>query len=221
MLIFYHLVKTKAVDLAIDAIDNIYISGWVYNNEIKKSTAEGKIIEKLKKNGTIKILEYNKLTSAQKNIYNETYKLLKSKDAGTEHDDNVINEGERVTASFAKAVNIYYYMSDDNRAAPHIRSLTDVDIINYCDILFIYLYANNYLANKEEKEKLKECYDRYVKLYDPNKIPRILRNRKTKSINTFIEMMGLCYTKFERIENLNKLLVNIKINKGSEVAVDE
>ena len=85
----------------------------------------------------------------QKNIYNETYKLLKTKDVGTEHDDNVINEGERVTASFAKAVNIYYYMSDDNRAAPHIRSLTDIDIINYCDILFIYLYTNNYMKNNE------------------------------------------------------------------------
>lgn len=146
---------------------------------------------------------------------------MKSKDAGTEHDDNAINECERVTASFAKAVSIYYYMSDDNMASTHIRSLTDVDIINYCDILFIYLYTNNYMKNKEEKEKLKQCYDRYVKLYDPNKIPRILRNIKTKNVNSFLEMMGVCYTKFERIENLNKLLANIKINKGSEVAVDE
>jgi len=44
--ILIHLVKTKAIDLAIDSIDSIYISEWVYNNEIKKSTDEGKRIEK-------------------------------------------------------------------------------------------------------------------------------------------------------------------------------
>lgn len=213
--ILIHLVKTNAIDFAINTIDCIYISEWVYENEIKKTTAEGKEIQKLKNVGKIEVLKYNNLTSRQKIVFNETYKLLKDKNTSTNHDDNLINEGERSTASFAKALNIYYYMSDDNRAAPHIRSLAAIDIINYCDILFIHLYA----YDNAEQDKLEECYQNYIKLYDPDKIPRILRNKDKPY--TFIEIMGICFSRFEQIPNLKKLLVYIKENVNTKLAVDE
>ena len=224
--ILIHLVKTGAVDIAIDVIDTIYISKYVYENEIKNTTPEGKKIQKLKNSGDIQILDYDKLTEAQKYVYRDTYNLLKSKDVGTEHDDNVINEGERVTASLAKASNIYYYMSDDNRAAPHIHSLANVNVVNYCHILFLYLYTNNYIRNKEEKQKLIDCYNRYIKLYDPDKIPRILRDVKTNEVMDFTKMMGICFMDFgigqsnER-NNLTILAENIKKNKEMKNAVNE
>ncbi|AOR24990.1 hypothetical protein [Clostridium taeniosporum] len=214
--ILIHLVKTNAIDFAINTIDYIYISEWVYENEIKKTTAEGKTIKKLNNVGKIKILKYDKLTSHQKIVFKETYKLLKDKNTSTNHDDNFINEGERSTASFAKALNIYYYMSDDNRAAPHIRSLAAIDIINYCDILFIYLYAYGNIA---EKDKLEKCYQNYIKLYDANKIPKILRNKDTTY--TFIEIIGRCFSRFEQTPNLKKFLDDVKENINRKLAVDE
>lgn len=213
--ILIHLVKTNAIDFAINTIDCIYISEWVYENEIKKTTAEGKKIQKLKNVGNIEVLKYNTLTSRQKIVFNETYKLLKDKNTSTNHDDNLINEGERSTASFAKALNIYYYMSDDNRAAPHIRSLAAIDIINYCDILLIHLYA----YDNAEQYKLEKCYQNYIKLYDPNKIPKIIRNKD--KVYTFSEMMGICFSKFEQTPNLKILRDYIKENVSRKLAVDE
>lgn len=213
--ILIHLVKTNAIDFAIDTIDQIYVSEWVYKHEINKTTTEGKRIEKLKNSGKIEILTYAKLASKQKNIYNETYKLLKKENDSVSHDDDLINEGERVTASLAKAHNIYYYMSDDNRAAPQIRSLAAVDIINYCDIIFMHLIA----YNNAEKDKLKKCYENYIKLYDSNKIPRILRDND--KIYTFAEMMGRCFSRFQKTPNLQKLLDSIKENVNSKLVINE
>lgn len=213
--ILIHLVKTNAIGFAIDAIGQIYISEYVYEQEINKNTNEGKKIEKLKNSGNLTILKYDSLNSQQKSVYRETYKLLKEKNASANHDDNPINEGERVTASFAKASNIYYYMSDDNRAAPHIRSLTDVDIINYCDILFLHLYA----YNNAEKDSLEKCYQNYIKLYDPDKIPKIIRNND--KIYTFIEMMGRCFARFEQRPNLKRLRDYVKENVNIKLAVSE
>ena len=134
-IILIHLLKTNAINFAIEALGIIYVSDYVYQNEIKKDTPEGKAIEKLKNSGNIKIILYSGLTPVQKKVYKETYKLLKKEDVSENPEDNPINEGERVTASFAKACNIYYYMSDDNRASSQIRSLASVDIVNFCDIL--------------------------------------------------------------------------------------
>lgn len=213
--ILIHLVKTNAIGFAIDILEQIYISEYVYEHEINKTTNEGKKIQKLKNSGKLIILNDKLLTPRQKNVYNETYKLLKDKNFSTNHDDNLINEGERVTASLAKASNIYYYMSDDNRAAPHIRSLTDVDIINYCDILYMHLDV----YNQSEKDKLKKCYEDYINLYDSDKIPRIVRNKDKPC--TFVEMMGRCFSKFQQTPNLKRLLDSIKENVNRKSAVDE
>lgn len=213
--ILIHLVKTNAIEYAIDTIDQIYVSEWVYEHEINKDTTEGKRIEKLKNSGKIEILTYGKLTSKQKSVYNEAYRLLKKENDSVSHEDNLINEGERITASLAKAHNIYYYMSDDNRAAPHIRSLAAVDIINYCDILLMHLVA----YNNAEKDNLKKCYENYIKLYDEDKIPKILRDND--KIYTFAEMMGRCFARFQRTPNLNNLLNYIKENVNRKLAINE
>lgn len=76
--ILIHLVKTDSIELAIEVLEVLYISEYVYQEEIKKDTQEGKQIEKLKNKGQIKILSYSGLTSPQKKIYEETYKLLKN-----------------------------------------------------------------------------------------------------------------------------------------------
>lgn len=104
--ILIYLVKTRTIDLALMLLDTIYISEYVYQQEIRKDTEEGRIIEKLKNTGKIKILEYNILTDVQKRVYRETYKLLKKEEISSDLNDNPINEGERVTTSFAKACNI-------------------------------------------------------------------------------------------------------------------
>lgn len=47
--ILIHLVKTNAIGFAIDILEQIYISEYVYEHEINKTTNEGKKIQKLKK----------------------------------------------------------------------------------------------------------------------------------------------------------------------------
>ena len=212
--ILIHLIKTDSIEFACETIGDIYLSDYVYNNEINLKTIEGKKIEKLKNKGIIKILNFNSLTNTQKKIYSDTYKLLKEQDVSDNHDDNPINEGERVTASFAKACNIYYYMSDDNRASYHIKSLTSVDIINYCDILFMHLIA----YNKKKEKELRESYEKFINLYEKDKIPKILRMGEKPC--TFKEAMGRSFTRFQKTENLCNLLKNIKSNVNSEVAID-
>ncbi|MBW9151348.1 hypothetical protein [Clostridium estertheticum] len=204
--ILIHLVKIKSIKFAIETLGCIYISDYVYKYEIKKDTTEGRIIEKLKNSKKVKILEYGKLTGIQKKVYMETHKLLKSEDESYNPGENPINEGERVTAAFAKACNIYYYMSDDNKASSHIRSLTAVDIVNYCDILFLHIFVFGKLRINE----LRESYSNFIALYDKDKIPRILRNKGT--VCSFEEMVEITYSKFHKYNNLKALLDNVKEN---------
>ena len=111
-----------------------------------------------------------------------------------------------VPAAFAKACNIYYYMSDDNIAAPYIRSLTAVEVVNFCDILFIYIR----IFGKGDIEKLEEYYKCFIDLYDEEKIPRIIKDNDV--VISFIEMMGRCYDKFNNSDKLRALLKNIEVN---------
>ncbi|MDU4787603.1 MAG: hypothetical protein E6X82_03785 [Clostridium sp.] len=212
--ILIHLIKTNSIEFASETIGDIYLSEYVYKKEINLQTIEGKKIEKLRNKGIIKILSFNSLTNSQKKVYCDTYRLLKEQDVSDNHDDNPINEGERVTASFAKACNIYYYMSDDNRASYHIKSLTSVDIINYCDILFMHLIA----YNKKKEKELRESYEKFIGLYEKDKVPRILRIGARTC--TFKEAMGISFTKFQKTKNLSNLLKKIKSNVNSEVATD-
>jgi len=113
--ILFHLIETEFIDSVIELFDTVFVSDYVYDVEVKKNTAEAKKLEKLKNSDKLKILEYGKLTDLQKMIYRETIKVIEKSST-----EDQVNEGEKITASFAKAHNIYYYMSDDNKAAPHI-----------------------------------------------------------------------------------------------------
>lgn len=210
--ILIHLVETNTIKFALDTLNCIYISDYVYQCEIKKDTEVGKAIEKLKNTDKIKILEYNGLTIQQQRVYRDTYKLLKKEDISDDPEENPINEGERVTAAFAKACNIYYYMSDDNKAAPYIKSLAAVDVINFCDILFLYLWA----FGKDDLEHLRTSYKSFIDLYDENKIPRIIKDNGR--LLSFEEMMGRCYDKFHQSNTLKALMNNIKENIEREKA---
>ena len=204
--ILIHLVKTKSIIFAIETLGCIYVSDYVYEREIRKDSIEGKQIEKLKKSEKVKILEYSKLTDMQRKVYSETYKLLKTEEDSYNPGESPINEGEIRTAAFAKAFNIYYYMSDDNRASSHIKSLTAVDIVNYCDILFLHLLSFGSLKIIE----LRKSYDAFIGLYDKNKIPRILQNNGNAC--DFEEMVKKTYSKFQISNNLTKLLDNVTEN---------
>lgn len=68
-------------------------------------------------------------------------------------------EGERITASYANAHSVAYYMSDDNRAAPYIRSFTELLVINYCDLLFMA-----YSIDSKNVKQIAEYYDVYITL---------------------------------------------------------
>ncbi len=211
--ILIHLVKTKSIEFTIETLGSIYISDYVYEHEIKKDTTEGRKIEKLKNGQKIKILEHGKLTGIQKKVYSETYKLLKNEDDSYNPGENPINEGERVTAAFAKACNIYYYMSDDNRASSHIRSLAAIDIVNYCDILFLHLFVFGKLKINE----LRRSYNDFIDLYDKDKIPRILKSNG--NVCSFEEMMEITYSKFYKYNNLKVLLDNVSENAKNNPAV--
>jgi hypothetical protein len=93
-------------------------------------------------------------------------------------------------------------MSDDNKAAPHIRTLTNVEVINYCDLLYISFRINN-----QDVKVLNEYYKAYINLYEKERIPYILRN-KDGTVRTFPQIMAYCYDKFNKSE---KLLEYIKL----------
>lgn len=212
--ILIHLVKTNAIEFALATLGSIYVSDYVYQHEIKNDTPEGKKIEKLKNISKIKILKYEGLTEIQKKVYRETYRLLKKEDVRDNPDENPINEGERVTACFAKACNIYYYMSDDNRASFYIRSLASVEVVNFCDILFLHIF----IFKKLKIDELKQSYKDFINLYDKDKIPKILKNKEV--IITFEEMMAISYDKFNKNSNLKRLLDNANENAQNEPAAE-
>jgi len=202
--ILIHLVETDSIKFALETLECIFVSEYVYQYEIKKDTEVGRKIKKLKNTEKIKILQYRRLTSQQQKVYRETYKLLKKEDISVDPEENPINEGERITAAFAKSCNIYYYMSDDNRAAPYIKSLAAVEVINFCDILFLYLWV----FGKDDIEQLRKNYKSFINSYDADKIPRIIKDKG--SILTFEKMMGRCYDKFHNSDRLKGLINNIK-----------
>lgn len=98
--ILIHMVKTGSFDCLISIFEEIYVSDYVWNVEIKDGTDEHRILTKLRNKGFIKVLEYNKLADKQQVIYRDTDSKLRIKGL-----DN-INEGERRTASFAKAYSV-------------------------------------------------------------------------------------------------------------------
>lgn len=193
--ILIHLCKTESIKKTLEYFHQIFISDYVFDVEIKADTPEKKIINKLIHKKKVTILKKSNLTPIQKKFYNEAYSLLNKQ---TEVD--LINEGERITAAFASAHNVYYYMSDDNKAAPHIRTLTSVNVINYCDLLYISL-----IINRADAKILSDYYTKFVALYDSDKIPRILKNTQGH-IKSFVEVMGSCKMKFDSNKQLSDYL---------------
>ena len=204
--ILIHLVETGSIRFVLETLNCIYVSEYVYQCEIRKGTKAERQITKLKNSDNLYVLKYEKLTPQQQKVYKETYRLLKKEEISDDPEENPINEGERVTASFAKACNIYYYMSDDNRAAPYIKSLAAVEVINFCDILFLYLI----IFGKEDIEQLRESYKFFIEIYDEDKIPKIVKNKD--NLLTFEEKMGGCYDKFHKSDKLKGLMNSIKVN---------
>lgn len=114
--------------------------------------------------------------------------------------DDYIDEGEKITACFANAHKVYYYMSDDNMAAPYIRTLTDVEVINYCDLLYI-----SYRINKKDVALLNDFYKKYIDLFEDGHIPGKLID-DTGNIKNFSTVMGMCFDKFHKSERLKRYL---------------
>ncbi|MDK2801436.1 MAG: hypothetical protein PWQ37_1315 [Candidatus Petromonas sp.] len=199
--ILINLIKTNSIDYILNHFEQIYISDYVFENELIDGTAEKKKIKKLINQKLIKVLYRSDLTPIQRKIYYEAYNTLE------EHTyTEVINEGERITASYASAHKVCYYMSDDNKAAPHIRTLTNIEVINYCDLLYI-----SYRINEDDAIILNEFYNSYISIFDEDKIPRTIKKRD-KSIRTFPEMMAKCCLKFEKNQRLFEYL-NLMIKK--------
>lgn len=197
--ILIHFVKTDAINLVIELFGAIYVSDYVFNVEIKKDTMEYRRLSKLSNTGKLVTLGFHKLTEQQKKIYRETVIVL---EANTKKDS--VNEGEKVTASFAKACNIYYYMSDDNKAAPYIVSLTGIDVVNYCDLLYLYIVVKG----KEHADRLRKIYSDFIALFDHGKEPNIIK--KDGQVIEFKDAIGRCFDRFKRSKNLTDFLELLK-----------
>ena len=197
--ILINMVKTKSLDFLISMFDQIYVSNYVWEQEIKNQTDVMKMLSKLKNKGYIILLEYEKLTVRQQEIYRQAYELLKKRAPS-----DLVNEGERVTASFAKAHSVSYYMSDDNKAAPYIKSLTEISVINYCDLLFMM-----YSINNEELKQITKFYEEYIKLFDKNCLPKTIRDKNGQA-SEFANVMAKSFDKFNQNKGLDEFLKLLK-----------
>ncbi|KZL94015.1 hypothetical protein [Clostridium magnum] len=99
-------------------------------------------------------------------------------------------------------------MSDDNKAAPYIKSLAAVEIINFCDILFLYIRVHD----KNELDNLQNCYVKFTELYEEGKEPKIIK--MNGKVLPFIEVIRRSYIKFSKSENLKRLMDNIINNNN-------
>lgn len=196
--ILINMVKTRSLEYLTTIFEQIYVSDYVWNREIKEDTVEYKILNKMKNKGFIVVLEYNKLTQMQKNYYRNAYDILKDKAS-----EEYVNEGERVTAAFAKAYNVTYYMSDDNKASPFILSLAAVEVINYCDLLYIAYELRN-----SDLKKIYNFYVIYISLFEVGRLPKLLRDKKGNALK-FSSMIAKAYDKFNKSDKLSELLKSL------------
>lgn len=192
--ILINMVKTGSLEYLTRIFDQIYISDFVWMQEIRKGTKEYREINKLVNKGFIVILEYNKLTDTQKGFYHNAYTILKNRAPS-----DFVNEGERITAAFAKAYSVPYYMSDDNKAASFIKSLSAVEVVNYCDLLYIA-----YVVRPEDIKLLSDFYSKYLCVFEDG-YPRTVKGKSGKELD-FIGIIAKCYDKFEKSQGLSSLL---------------
>lgn len=193
--ILINLVKTNSFDYLVSHFDKIYVADYVWNTEIKNNTDEKRFLQKKMNQGLLVILEYSKMTSNQKRIYEEAYKILNQMGLA-----DFVNQGEKITASFAKAFSVAYYMSDDNKAATYIKEYADVAIINYCDLLFIA-----YSIQDDDLEKILNFYIAYLSIFPQGSIPKTIRGKNGQALD-FAEIMAKCSDKFAKNIQLSALL---------------
>lgn len=194
--ILINLVKTNSFDYLVSHFDKIYVADYVWNIEIKNNTEEKRFLQKKMNQGLLVLLEYSQMTPNQQKIYTEAYKILNHLGL-----TDFVNEGEKVTASFAKAFSVAYYMSDDNKAAPFIKEYAGVAIINYCDLLFIA-----YSIQDEDLEIILNYYKAYLSLFTQGFIPKSIRGKNGQAID-FAEIMAKCSDKFTKNIQLSSLLM--------------
>jgi hypothetical protein len=99
--ILINMCETGGLDYIIRIFDKIYIINYVWEQEIENDTQANKAIKKLMNKGLIETLDFKKLTPKQKEFYLKANEILKNKAPS-----DYVNEGERVTAAFAKAHSI-------------------------------------------------------------------------------------------------------------------
>ncbi|MFW6282356.1 MAG: hypothetical protein ACOC1O_06200 [bacterium] len=187
--------RTGSLDYIVEIFDEIFVSDYVYKVELRGYETLRNSIKKLVNKDKIKILYYKDLTFVQKKIYLEAKNILEKRTT-----DEYVDEGEKITACYANAHKVYYYMSDDNKAAPYIKSLTGVEVINYCDILYL-----SYRVNPVDISKLYKFYRKYIELFDDGQIPGKLKNNNGDR-KEFSEVMGMCFDKFHSNEKLSRYL---------------
>jgi hypothetical protein len=152
-------------------------------------------VQKLINKGKVKIIYFKDLTYTQQRLYLEAKKVLDNKTTA-----DYIDEGEKVTVCYANAHKVYYYMSDDNKATPYIRTLTNIEVINYCDLLYI-----SYRINKQDVDQLNNFYKKYMGLFEDKHVPGKLVDNKGK-VMKFSTVMGMCFDKFNNSDRLSRYL---------------
>ncbi|MEJ6949397.1 PIN domain-containing protein [Natronospora cellulosivora (SeqCode)] len=193
--ILINIYRTGSLDYIIELFEEIYVSDYVYERELDKFPMIKNIIKKLVNKNKAKILYYNDLTQVQKKFYRTAKNILDNQTT-----DDYVDEGEKITACFANAHKVYYYMSDDNKAAPYIRTLTGVEVINYCDILYI-----SSRVNQDDIGKVNQFYQEYIGLFEEGYIPGIFKNESGETMD-FRLVMAMCFDKFNKSEKLSKYL---------------
>ena len=197
--ILINAIKTKSLEYLATIFEQIYVSDYVWNCEIREDSPEYPTLKRMQNKGFIKLLEFSKLTTVQQGIYKNAYQILK-----TQTLPEFIDEGERITAAFAKAHNVAYYMSDDNKAAPHIRSVANIEVINYCDLLYIA-----YVIDEDDFEKLEEYYSAYLKSFEKGQVPKNMKSRNGTALS-FVEVLVKACNKIERNKQLSAFLDLLK-----------
>lgn len=199
--ILINLVKTNSFDYLASQFEMIYVADYVWNNEIKNNTDEKRFLQKKLNQGLLVLLEYSQMTPNQKKIYSEAYKILNQLGLA-----DFVNEGEKITASFAKAFSVAYYMSDDNKAATYIKDYAAVSIINFCDLLYMA-----YCIQDNDLEKILNYYITYLSIFNQGFLPKTIRGKNGQALD-FAEIMAKCSDKFTKNTQLSALL-NLLLEK--------
>ena len=102
-----------------------YIHEYVYKNEILTPVNARKQLKDLIDNGKLEVLHEDNLDFLDKNVFEETKKLLKQRMIGTKEEGK--NWGEVLSLSMAKTKNIPILMSDEWELQSIIDQVLNID----------------------------------------------------------------------------------------------